>query len=74
MIPQCSEFFESSTHMFLHDRHEYIRAKSLTFPYIAAVFEELLLAASEVPIAFNAGILTLESALGELAMQSLPNM
>ena len=47
MITKCSEFFESSTHMFQHDRHEYTRATSLTFPYIAVVFEVPLLRLAE---------------------------
>jgi len=49
--------------MLQHDRHEYTRAASLTFPYIAAVNEVLLLTGSEVPIAINTGILTPKNAL-----------
>jgi len=60
--------------MLQHDRHEYTCATSLTFPYIAAVFEALQLTASEVPIAFNTGIRTPENGLGGLTIQSLPNM
>jgi len=60
--------------MLQHDHHEYTCATSLTFPYIAAVFEELLFTASKMSIAFNTGIRTLQNALGGLAMQTLPNM
>ena len=60
--------------MFQHDRHEYTRATSLTFPYIAVVLEALQLTGSEVPIVSNTGILTPENALGGLATQSIPNM
>jgi len=60
--------------MFQHDRHEYTRATSLTFQCIAAVFEELQLTASEVPIAFNTGTRTPGNALGGLVTQSLPNL
>ena len=74
MIPQCSEFFERLTHIFQHDRHEYTCATSLTFPYIAAAFEDLRFMASEVPVAFNTGIRTPENAVVGLAIQSLPNM
>jgi len=47
MIPECNEFFKRSTQMFQLDRHEYTRATSLTFPYIAAVFEVPLLRVAE---------------------------
>jgi len=43
-------FIERSTHMLQHGRHEYTRATSLAFPYMADMFELTLLVTAECQV------------------------